>query len=134
MSDLVPATMPAQGNGGMSANLSGGTIVDRAKALTVQPGVKKMLPWFAGTAGLGVLALTWAAMSPAPQRMLYSSLDDAERASVVETLDTAGIAYTIDNNSGALTVGSRCSKPCRWAPAGRWKAIASGRRRNASWC
>ena len=105
MSDLVPATMPAQGSGGMSANLSGGTIVYRAKALTAQPGVKKMLPWFAGTAGLGVLALTWAAMSPAPQRMLYSSLDDAERASVVETLDTAGIAYTIDNNSGALTVG-----------------------------
>ncbi|GAA3790246.1 flagellar basal-body MS-ring/collar protein FliF [Qipengyuania pelagi] len=103
MSNLVPAGAPAQA--GMSANLSGGTIVDRAKALTAQPGVRKMLPWFAGTAGLGVLALTWAALSPAPQRTLYSSLDDADRASVVETLDTAGIAYTIDNNSGALSVG-----------------------------
>ncbi|HBQ93580.1 MAG TPA: flagellar M-ring protein FliF, partial [Erythrobacter sp.] len=51
------------------------------------------------------LALTWATLSPAPQRVLYSSLGDAERASVVATLDQAGVDYTIDNNTGALTVG-----------------------------
>ncbi|MBU1254073.1 MAG: flagellar M-ring protein FliF [Alphaproteobacteria bacterium] len=63
-----------------------------------------MLPWFAGTAGLGLLALTWATLSPAPQRVLYSSLDDAGRAGVVASLDQAGIAYQIDNGSGTLTV------------------------------
>ncbi|GMM93567.1 flagellar basal-body MS-ring/collar protein FliF [Qipengyuania sp. MTN3-11] len=100
--------VPADGNGtGVLAPLSGGTgtFGERARGFMAQPSVRKVLPWFAGTAGLGLMALTWAVLSPAPQRVLYSSLGDAERASVVATLDQAGIGYTIDNNSGALTVG-----------------------------
>ncbi len=62
------------------------------------------MPWFAGLAGVGVLALTWAMMSPAPQRVLYSSLNDSERADVVAALDKASIGYTIDNSTGTLTV------------------------------
>jgi len=82
----------------------GGPLPRRLSAFVAQPPVKKALPWFAGVAGAGVLALTWAAMAPAPQRILYSSLDDADRASVVAALDTGGIGYTIDNSTGALTV------------------------------
>ncbi|KZX89946.1 flagellar M-ring protein FliF [Erythrobacter sp. HI0020] len=82
-----------------------GTFGERLRAFAAQPPVRKVLPLFAGTAGLGLLALTWATLSPAPQRTLYSSLGDGERASVVATLDQAGIDYTIDNNTGALTVG-----------------------------
>ncbi|UVI39497.1 flagellar basal-body MS-ring/collar protein FliF [Qipengyuania spongiae] len=104
MNSLVPA-----GNAGSGTLLplggEGGSFGERVKGFAAQPSVRKMLPWFAGTAGLGLMALTWAVLSPAPQRVLYSSLDDAERASVVATLDQAGIDYTIDNNSGALTVG-----------------------------
>ncbi|WP_121116565.1 flagellar basal-body MS-ring/collar protein FliF [Croceibacterium ferulae] len=82
----------------------GGPLPRRLSAFVAQPPVKKALPWFAGVAGAGVLALTWAAMAPAPQRVLYASLDDADRASVVAALDTGGIGYTIDNSTGALTV------------------------------
>jgi flagellar M-ring protein FliF len=37
--------------------------------------------------------------------MLYSALNDAERAQVVAALDKASIRYAIDNHSGAITVG-----------------------------
>jgi flagellar M-ring protein FliF len=74
------------------------------RAFAAQPPVKKALPWFAGVAGIGLMALTWAVLAPAPQRVLYSSLDDAERADVTGALDKASIGYTIDSGTGALTV------------------------------
>src|SRR5690606_2124500 len=86
-------------------NPSGGPMLARIKTFAAQPPVKKALPWFAGIAGAGLLALTWATLSPAPQRVLYSSLNDSERADVAAALDKASIDYTIDNNTGALTVG-----------------------------
>ena len=79
-------------------------MLDRVRAFAAQPPVRKALPWFAGVAAIGLLALTWTALSPAPQRVLYSSLDDAERADVVAALDKAAIGYTIDNATGALSV------------------------------
>lgn len=104
MTSLVPADRA--GSGALSL-LTGGTgsFGERLRGLTTQSSVRKVLPWFAGMAGLGLLALTWAVLSSAPQRVLYSSLGDAERAGVVSALEQAGIAYTIDNNTGALTVG-----------------------------
>lgn len=95
MADLIP--QPAQG----ALDSMGGS----ARTLLAQPAVKKMLPAFAGLAGLGVLGLTWAVLSPAPQRALYTQLEDGERASVVAALDQGGIPYEIDNGTGALTVG-----------------------------
>ena len=44
-------------------------------------------------------------VSTPPQRVLYAQLDDADRAAVVGSLDAAGIGYTIDNQTGSLTVG-----------------------------
>ena len=108
MSDLVPA--PAGGAATPPTALlaplrdpNAGSM-ERLRAFAAQPPVKKALPWFAGMAGLGLVALTWAALSPAPQRVLYSSLGDGERAGVVEALEKASIGYKIDNSTGALTV------------------------------
>lgn len=103
MSDIVlqPANAP-----GLFASLGGqGGMAAGARSLLAQPAVRKMLPAFAGVAALGALGLTWAVLAPAPQRTLYSQLDDSERASVVAALDQGGIAYAIDNDSGALSVG-----------------------------
>ena len=104
MNGIVPADSPPPS---VLTPLTQGTgsFAERLRTFAAQPPVRKVLPLFAGTAGLGLLALTWATLSPAPQRVLYSSLGDAERASVVATLDQAGVDYTIDNNTGALTVG-----------------------------
>jgi flagellar M-ring protein FliF len=43
-------------------------------------------------------------LAAGPDRVLYTSLTDAERAKVVETLEAGGISYAIDNQTGALSV------------------------------
>lgn len=96
MADLVPVS----GQALMADN----GMMGRARGFAEQPAVRRMLPWFLGAAGLGLAALTWSALSPAPQRMLYASLDDAERAEVAAALDQAGITYAIDSGTGAVTV------------------------------
>jgi flagellar M-ring protein FliF len=104
MSDLVPVTPGASSLLDPLRASAGAPLLTRLGAFAAQPPVRKALPWFAGLAGAGLLALTWAALAPAPQRVLYSSLDDSERADVAAALDKASIGYSIDNGTGALTV------------------------------
>ena len=81
-----------------------GPLLERLRAVAAQPAVRRAAPWFLGTAALGGAALAWSSLAPAPQRLLYSQLDDAERAGVTATLDKAAIHYRINNDTGALTV------------------------------
>lgn len=106
MTDLV-TTDGVTANPGMLSPITDGTgsFGDRLRAFVAQPSVKKVLPWFIGMFGIGLMALTWVTLSPPPQRVLYSTLGDAEKAGVVSTLEQAGINYTIDNSTGTLTVG-----------------------------
>src|SRR5258708_39169757 len=90
---LAPLTDPA-----------GGSALTRLRGFAAQGAVRRMLPWFLGAAAIGGVALTYAALAPSPQRLLYAQLDDSERASVVAALDKASISYKIDNQTGALTV------------------------------
>ena len=85
--------------------LPGGTPLERLRSLSGQPLVRRAMPWLIGAGALGAVALTWSLLAPAPQRILYSELNDGERAGVVSSLDKAGIAYAIDNQTGTLTVG-----------------------------
>ncbi len=106
MTDLV-TTDGVTANPGMLSPITDGTgsFGDRLRAFAAQPSIKKVLPWFIGMVGIGLMALTWVTLSPPPQRVLYSTLGDAEKAGVVATLEQAGINYTIDNRTGTLTVG-----------------------------
>jgi flagellar M-ring protein FliF len=111
MADLVP--VPARNSGEPSrgsiltalTDPAGGSALTRLRSFAAQPPVKKALPWFALTAGLGGAALMWQALAPQSQRMLYSALSDGERAQVAGALDKASIKYHIDNSTGAITVG-----------------------------
>ncbi|MEP7222278.1 MAG: flagellar basal-body MS-ring/collar protein FliF [Novosphingobium sp.] len=107
MADLVPASQGAPVPSVFSAltDPAGGSALTRLGAFTAQGPVRRVLPWFAGMAGIGLAALAWATLSPAPQRVLYSELDDGEKAKVVTALGKSGISYDIDNQTGALTVG-----------------------------
>ena len=89
---------------GTPLTLDSGSVLDRARAFMAQPLVRRALPWFVGVAALGGAGLTWEILGPVPQRVLYTQLDDAERASVVAALEKGGIHYRIDNDTGALTV------------------------------
>lgn len=99
MAELAPTQTAAP-----PALITGGTPLERVRSFTTQPVVKRALPWFLGLAAIGGAGLTYAMIAPAPQRVLYSELGDAERASVAASLDKAGITYAINADTGALTV------------------------------
>ena len=100
MAELVSTTTPPP-----PAPLAPASPLEQLRGLARQPAVRRALPWFGGLAGLGAVALTWAALAPAPQRTLYAGLDDAGRAAVTASLDKAGIAWRIDADTGTLSVG-----------------------------
>ncbi len=103
MSDLVPAAPQASLLTPLT-DPAGGPALTRLRSFAGQPPVRRILPWFFGLSAIGGAALTWAMIAPGPQRTLYSQLSDGERASVVEALNKAAVAYRIDNQTGALTV------------------------------
>lgn len=100
MAELVPSPASAA-----PMPLPSGNPLERVRSLAAQPAMRRVLPWFLGLAAIGGAGLAWAAFAPAPQRVLYAELGDAERAGVVSSLDKAGIAYSINADTGALTVG-----------------------------
>jgi flagellar M-ring protein FliF len=69
-----------------------------------QPALARALPALAGLGAVAAAAGLWMAISAGPDRVLYTTLTDADRAKVVETLETGGIAYAIDPATGALSV------------------------------
>jgi flagellar M-ring protein FliF len=79
-------------------------MLERLRGFTAQPAVRKAMPWFVGMAAIGAATLAWSVVSPDPQRTLYTQLDDSQRAGVAAALDKASIGYSIDNQTGALTV------------------------------
>ncbi len=114
MADLVPVaasaapspvSTPAASLLAPLTDGAGGPVLTRLRAFGTQPGVRRMLPWFLGASTLGIAALAWSTFAAAPQRTLYAQLGDGDRAGVVAALDKAAIAYTIDRDTGALSVG-----------------------------
>ncbi|MET0239022.1 MAG: flagellar basal-body MS-ring/collar protein FliF [Sphingobium sp.] len=106
MSDTNLATMDA-GRGGLPAK-SGGKSVDalrlRATGFLKQPAVQKSLP-MVGLVGVTALSgLAWLALREPPQRDLFRSLPESDKAAVAEILDKSNIPYTLDKQSGAIAV------------------------------
>jgi flagellar M-ring protein FliF len=104
MSDLVPAGAPAPSLLAPLTDPGGGSAITRLRSFAGQGPVRRMLPIFLGLSALGGVALTYATLAPAPQRVLYAQLSDNERAGIVDALDKANITYQIDNNTGSLSV------------------------------
>ncbi|MCB2064159.1 MAG: flagellar M-ring protein FliF [Novosphingobium sp.] len=107
MADLVPSpasAAPEPSALSLLTDPAGGSMGQRLSAFAASEGLRRLLPAFVGVAALGGAALAWSMLSPAPQRLLYSQLDDSARAAIVPALDQAGIDYAIDSSTGALTV------------------------------
>ncbi|MBV7258926.1 flagellar M-ring protein FliF [Erythrobacter sp. WH158] len=90
------STLPAHQSGDWRAQLS---------AFTNQPAIRRALPALAGLGVMAIIAALYLGISQGPQRILYSSLSDGERAKVVDTLEQSGIGYSIDTGTGVVTVG-----------------------------
>ncbi|KLE31262.1 flagellar basal-body MS-ring/collar protein FliF [Aurantiacibacter luteus] len=112
MADLIPATAGAADPRAVPPSLlapltdpAGGTLRDRFGGFFGQPAVRRALPGIVGVSALAGAALLWVSLSSGPQRVLYSTLSDAERSEVVGALEQGGITYAIDASTGTLTVG-----------------------------
>ncbi len=79
-------------------------VVQNARNLLAQPAVAKSLPLLGFLALIGLAAMIWMAVSAPPSRTLFAGLADEEKAAVVETLNTAGVANSIDRSTGSITV------------------------------
>ncbi|HEX7852551.1 MAG TPA: flagellar basal-body MS-ring/collar protein FliF, partial [Sphingobium sp.] len=105
MSDANIATVPA-GSGFPPGG--GGSPLDNARlkltGFMKQPAVQKSLPMI-GVAGVTVLSgLAWLALREPPQRDLFRSLPEGDKAAVADVLDKSNIPYHLDKSSGAITV------------------------------
>jgi flagellar M-ring protein FliF len=80
-----------------------GSILEQVRGMFAQPAVQKSLPMIGLVAILGLAAMVFMAMSQPPQRSL-TGLSDSDKAAVADSLTSAGIAYSIDKGTGALTV------------------------------
>jgi flagellar M-ring protein FliF len=83
----------------------GGALPARLTGMMANPAVRRSLPALAGLGMLGAAGALYLTLANGPDRVLYASLTDEERAGVTAALDTGGISYDIDPASGSLTVG-----------------------------
>ncbi len=85
--------------GGAMSDMGG-----KLSGLLAQPAIRRVLPAIAGLGAMAAVGAAYLALANGPDRMLYSSLSDAERAGVVSTLEAGGISYDINPSTGALSV------------------------------
>lgn len=81
-----------------------GGIMQSVRSFTAQPAVAKSLPLLGLLAVLGAVALIWMTVAGAPSRTLFSGLPDSDKGAVVEALNGAGIANSLDRDTGAIKV------------------------------
>jgi flagellar M-ring protein FliF len=77
--------------------------LQQVSGLLAQPAVRRSLPMILLVALLAAAALAWISFSTAPQKVLFASLADADKASVTQALEQADIVAKIDD-AGAVTV------------------------------
>lgn len=101
----VPVDLPGRPNAPAGAGSGWRTLLPpQVAGFLAQPALVRALPALAGVGAVAAAAGLWLAISSGPDRVLYTSLTDADRAKVVETLETGGIGYAIDPATGALSV------------------------------
>lgn len=79
-------------------------MLDRVRGFAAQPAVARAMPMVMLTALVALAALAWFALAQPPQRDLFRGLSDSDKASAAQALQAAGVDYSIDRGTGALTV------------------------------
>lgn len=103
---MADANLPANPAATLATPMGGGdgAVGDRLKGLLAQPAIRRSLPALAGLGALAAVGALYMTLAQGPQRVLYNSLSDNERAGVVTTLEAGGISYSIDPGTGMLSV------------------------------
>ena len=93
----LPATLAAPFGGAQN-------VFERIQGFARQPAVAKSIPTLLLIGLLGLAALAWSVLHQPAQRTLFAGMADGDKAAVADALGSAGIAYTIDRDTGGLTV------------------------------
>ncbi len=76
----------------------------QVRGLLAQPAVRRSLPLLGIVAVAAAVLMAWSLLSASPQRDLTPGASEADKAAIVQALDTAHIAYRIDGGTGAVRV------------------------------
>ncbi|URW75555.1 flagellar M-ring protein FliF [Sphingomonas donggukensis] len=90
----------------------------QARGFLSQPAVKRALPMIFMVGLIAAAALAWATMRTPPQKVLFPGLGDADKAAVMQALDTANIDNAVDD-TGSITVGDDDYHKARMLLAGQ---------------
>jgi flagellar M-ring protein FliF len=90
----------------------------QVRSLLAQPAVRRSLPLVFMLGLIGAAALAWAMLSTPPQRVLFASLPESDKAAVAQALDAANIPNAIDG-SGSITVNEDDFHKARMLLAGQ---------------
>ena len=93
-----------------------------------QPAVIRALPALALGGAIGLSALAYFAFQTPAQTPLFAGLAESDKAAVAEALQASGIAFTLDRDSGVLSVDADKLHSARMLLAGQGlpKALPSG--------
>ncbi|HEY0624271.1 flagellar basal-body MS-ring/collar protein FliF [Sphingomonas sp.] len=108
----APAVPVTAGAGGFANPLS------QMRSILSQPAVRRSLPLIFMVGLIGAAALAWMTLATPPQRVLFASLPESDKAAVAEALTAASIPNAIDG-AGSLTVAEDDYHKARMLLAGQ---------------
>jgi flagellar M-ring protein FliF len=97
----LPVSTAAAGN---VQQLAVSSTISDLRGIARQPAIRKALPLLGGVAAIGIASLAWWSLQSPSQRPLYEGLGDADKGAVATALQSSGIAYTIDRDTGGVAV------------------------------
>lgn len=118
--DIIPA--------GSAARLQMGGPMGSVRGFMAQPAVARSLPIIGLLSALAIAAAAWFTFHVPPQRPLFEGLAETDKSAVASSLQSAGIDYTLDGGSGAISVADQDFHKARMLLAGQGlpKAAPSG--------
>ncbi|VVT20705.1 Flagellar M-ring protein [Sphingomonas sp. EC-HK361] len=93
--------------------------LEQIRSVMAQPAVRRAGPMALMVSLIGGAALAWSMLATPPQKTLFTSLPDADKAAVTAALDQAKITSHIDDSTGALTVADEDYSRARMLLAGQ---------------
>jgi flagellar M-ring protein FliF len=69
-----------------------------------QPAVRRALPGMGAAGALALAGLAWWSLQSPTQVALFAGLGDADKAAVANALQSSGMAYSLDRDTGAIAV------------------------------
>ncbi len=81
-----------------------GPALEQIARFTSQPAVLKSIPWLIMLGLFGVAWMLWGAFGDPANKPLYPGMQDGDKAAVAGALDSSGIKYSVDRNTGDIAV------------------------------